>query len=300
MPMPMPGKRLRELFARKRALPILGVPNALHAMIVEAAGFEAGFVGAAGTVGNYTGFSNTSVASMTELVGIGGYIARSVSFPIVLDGDTGPGSLTALQRMVEDCIRAGIACVRFEDQPAGRKRQAAGKIEIVPREEAVVRLRAAIEVRDRLAPDFVIAAKTYARDATGGGLAEGIDRLNLYRDAGVDFLNFMSPHSLDEIGEVRRRVSGVLAIVGGPRLTLKQTDDLGISAAWFTGELDKVLQLASWEFLKAFRADDAAAWETVARDHAVGLAELETLGLLSERRLQELEERLMDRPPPKT
>lgn len=292
MSMLQPGKRLRDLFARKKVLPVFGVPNALHAMIMEAAGFEAGFIGGAGTTGNYTGFSNTSIASMTELVSIGGYIARSVSFPLILDGDTGPGSLTALQRMVEDCIRAGIACVRFEDQPAGRKRQQAGKIEITSREEALIRLRAAIEVRDRLAPDFVIAAKTYARNAARGGLDEGIARLASYHEAGVDFLNFMSPHSVDEIKEVRRRVPGPIAIVDGPRLTLKENAELGVSVAWYTGELDKVLRVASWEFLRAFRADDAAAWEGFTTAHGASVKEVDALGLLSERALSELEERL--------
>src|SRR5688572_12343417 len=166
MRLPNQGRELRDLFARKgKVLSVFGIPNALHAKVMDAAGIECGFVGGAGTTGNYTGFSNTSMASMTELVQIGGYIARSVSFPIILDGDTGPGSLTAIERLVEDCIRAGIACLRFEDQRPGMKHQGKGQIEVIPRELAVARYRVAAETRDRLDPDFVVAAKTYAAEA---------------------------------------------------------------------------------------------------------------------------------------
>ncbi len=58
MTLPRPGQRLRALFARKnQVLSIFGVPNALHAKIMQAAGIEALFVGGARAVGNYTGFS---------------------------------------------------------------------------------------------------------------------------------------------------------------------------------------------------------------------------------------------------
>ena len=45
MALPKPGQKLRELFARSdKVLSVFGIPNALHAMIMEKAGVEAGFV----------------------------------------------------------------------------------------------------------------------------------------------------------------------------------------------------------------------------------------------------------------
>jgi methylisocitrate lyase len=296
MPLPNQGRKLRDLFARKdTVLSVFGVPNALHAMVMEAAGVECGFVGGAGTAGNYTGFSNTSIATMTELVQIGGYIARSVSFPVILDGDTGPGSLTAIERLVEDCIRAGIACLRFEDQPAGMKHQGQGQIELISREDAVARYRVACAARDRLDPDFVIGAKTYARNAGGGGLQEGIDRLNLYRDAGCDTIHFQSPHSIDEVRKIRAEVPGVIAVIQAPPMTLQQHREIGVDIAWFTGELSTLLQVASWEYLNAFQKEGTAAWDRFLVDHAEALKEVRALDLLGAKRQDELEREFLRR-----
>jgi methylisocitrate lyase len=291
MALPQRGRQLRDLFARKRTVTsIFGVPNALHARIMEACGIEALFVGGAGTTGNYTGFSNTSMASMTELTMIGGYIARACGIPVLLDGDTGPGSLTALERMVEDCIRLGLAGVRFEDQPAGRKRQSKGDIDLISREEAVARYRVCCAVRDRLNPDFVIACKTYARNANGGGLQEGMDRLNLYRDAGVDSLHFQSAHNIDEVKEVRRQVKGNLAMIGAPVMSLEQHVELGIDIAWFTQDVDVALRAASWELCQAFKKKGVDGIAEYNKTHVEAIAAIAQMAPLSARREGELEQ----------
>ena len=63
-------------------------------------------------------------ATLNECVQIAGWIARSVRFPVILDGDTGHGGIIAVRRMIEDCIREGIAGVRIDDQPIEGKRGA--------------------------------------------------------------------------------------------------------------------------------------------------------------------------------
>lgn len=288
-----PGRKLRDLFARSGVvLSMCQAPNALHARIMESAGIEAFFVGGGKAVGNYTAYPNTSVATMSELVMIGGYFARAISAPVLLDGDAGPGSLSALEKMVEDCIRAGLAGVRFEDQPSGKKRRD-GRIDLISREEAVARFRVASQIRDRIDPSFVIAAKTYARDADGGGLAEGIDRLNLYREAGCDSVHFQGPHSMEEAKQVRSGVKGVLALVHGPRMSLEQHREMGIDIAWFTDEFDNAAQVACLEIAEAFRKHGTAGLLQFEKDHAESLEKLARLDPLSARREKELEQKYL-------
>lgn len=77
---PRASTRLRALLARDdRVLAVLGIPNAFHATIMEAAGCEAAFVGTGITGGNYTAFPDTGVLPATDCVQFGGYIARAVS-----------------------------------------------------------------------------------------------------------------------------------------------------------------------------------------------------------------------------
>src|SRR6266404_1402989 len=168
------SKHLRDLIRRRdRVLAVLHPPTAAHARIMEKAGCEALFVGTGGVVGAYTGLSDVGTATMTECVTIAGWIADSVSIPVIMDGDTGHGGIMAVRRMVRECIRAGVAGIRIDDQPieGKRKTQSAG-VEVVPRDQAIARYRAAVDMKNELDPNFVVMAQCYARDAAGGGLVD--------------------------------------------------------------------------------------------------------------------------------
>ncbi len=65
---------------------------------MEKAGCEALFVGTGGVVGAYTGLADVGTATMTECVTIAGWIADSVSIPVIMDGDTGHGGIMAVRR----------------------------------------------------------------------------------------------------------------------------------------------------------------------------------------------------------
>src|SRR5262249_56330124 len=114
--------RLRKLMNRTDpVLTVLHPPSATLARIMEKAGCEVGFVGTGGVVGAYTGLADVGTLSMPECVQIAGWIAQSVKFPVIMDGDTGHGGIMAVRRMVRECIRAGIAGVRVDDQPIEAK-----------------------------------------------------------------------------------------------------------------------------------------------------------------------------------
>ena len=263
---PRVSARLRALLARDdRVLAILGVPNAFHATIMEAAGCEAAFIGTGITGGNYTALPDSGLLSSTECLQFAGYIARAVSFPLIVDGDTGHGGPPAVRRLVHECIRAGLAGLRIDDQPIEGKRatQSAG-IEVVPREVAVERYQAAVRARDELDPDFVVMAQCYARDAVNGGMNELLERLGVYLTAGgVDWVQFESPHSVDEIKQARAAVAGTLSVMQGklPRpLTLPEHFALGLNVAWYTFLPDQVLKATSWEFLRELSRRGIEAW----------------------------------------
>jgi 2,3-dimethylmalate lyase len=254
-------------------LAVLGTPNAFHAQIMEAAGCEAAFVGTGITGGNYTALPDTGVLSATECVQFGGYIARAVSFPVILDGDTGHGGPPAVRRLVHESIRAGLAGIRIDDQPVEGKRstQTPG-VEVVSRDAAVERYRAAVGARDELDPDFVIMAQCYARDAVNGGMGELLERLNAYLTRGrVDWVQFESPHSVEEVRQARAAVSGTLSVMQGklPKpLTLSEHFALGLRIAWYTFLPDQVLKATSWEFLCDLKERDIDAWTDFQARHA--------------------------------
>ena len=102
-------------------------------------------------VGSYTGMEDVGTATLNECVQIAGWIARSVGFPVILDGDTGHGDIMAVRRMVEDCIREGIAGVRIDDQPIKEKRgTGTADVEVQLLDVVLTRYRAAVDRKREL------------------------------------------------------------------------------------------------------------------------------------------------------
>lgn len=261
-------KRLRELMASTdRVRPVFHPPSASHARIMQQAGCEVGFVGTGQVVGSYTGMADVGAINMMECVQVAGAIAQSVDFPIIMDGDTGHGGVMAVRRMVRECIRAGIAGVRIDDQPLeGKRRTQSAGLEVIPLEAALTRYRAAVEMRDELDPDFVVMSQCYARDAVNGGLEEAIKRLKAYHElAGVDWVQLESPHSVDEIRAARAAVKCTFSFMKGkmPRfLTLDEHRELGANLAWYPGFTHHVMWAALSDFMQDFQQRGLAAWES--------------------------------------
>jgi 2-methylisocitrate lyase-like PEP mutase family enzyme len=270
------ARKLRELLARKdRVLSVLHPPTAALARIMERAGCEAGFVGTSAVVGGITGLADVGTATLSECVQIGKWIAGSVSFPVILDGDTGHGGVMAVRRLVRECIEAGLAGVRIDDQPIeGKRRTQSAGVEVVPFEQAIARYRAAVDMKNELDPAFVIMAQCYARDAVNGGLSDCLKRLSAYQDkAGVDWVQFESPHSTDEIRQARAAVKGTLSFMKGrlPRyLSAEEHLALGVNVAWYPGFTHHVIWAALSDFMRDFQARGVAAWDDFQAAHAKG------------------------------
>jgi len=270
------SSRLRRLINRTdRVLCVLHPPSASLARIMEQAGCEVGFVGTGSVVGAYTGLGDVGVLTMLECIQVAEWIAQAVAFPIIMDGDTGHGGIMAVRRMVRECIRAGIAGVRIDDQPIeGKRRTQSAGVAVVSLEQALARYRAAVDMRNELDPNFVIMAQCYARGADNGTLEDTLRRLKAYKEeAGVDWVQLESPHSIEDIRAARSAVRGPFSFMKGklPRyLTLEEHEELGVHIAWFPGFTHHVIWAALWDFMNDFRSRGVAAWEdfqAVRRDH---------------------------------
>jgi 2-methylisocitrate lyase-like PEP mutase family enzyme len=259
--------RLKQLIRRQgQVLSVMHPPTAALARIMERSGCEAMFVGTSGVVGGITGMSDVGTATMTECVQIAGWIANSVATPVIIDGDTGHGGIMAVRRLVRESIKAGIAGIRIDDQPIeGKRRTQSAGLEVVSLEQAIVRYRAAVDMKNELDPDFVIMAQCYARDAANGGLDDTLARLTAYeREAGVDWVQLESPHSTEEIRRARQVVSGPLSFMRGKLgryLSLEEHLALGVTIAWLPSFTHNVIWAAMSDFMADFSRRGVAAWD---------------------------------------
>jgi isocitrate lyase len=181
------GKAFRALLRDEPYVFTGGIYSPLDAQIAEQAGMKAIYMSGY-SVAMLNGWPDMGFLTMTEMTRTASMIASAVDIPVVADADDGYGNALSTMRTVAEFIKTGVAGIHLEDQRFPKRcGHIAGKT-IVSREEALGKYRAAVDVRDRLAPDFVLIARTDAYGAVGGSLEEAIWRGRAYADAGVDLV----------------------------------------------------------------------------------------------------------------
>jgi len=257
--------QLRQLIHRQgKVMTVMHPPSVALGRVMEAAGTEAGFSGTSGVVGSYTGLADVGVATLSECLMVAGWIARAVNFPIIMDGDTGHGGIMAVRRMVRECIRAGVAGVRIDDQAIERKRgTGSGGIVLEDLDIVLGRYSAAVDMKNELDPDFVVMAQCYAGESEGAGLEDAIRRMTAYKDLGkVDWVQFSAPRSAEEIKRTRQAISGPFSVMQGHMptpLTNEELLELGVTIAWVPGITHRVTYVALYDFVKDFMERGAQA-----------------------------------------
>ena len=197
-------RRLRELIA-KRTVVLPGAFNALSAMQIERAGFEAMYVSGA-ALAAARGLPDIGLLSMTEVVSDSAMIANAVAIPALVDADTGFGPPLAVSRTVREVERAGLSGIQLEDQDMPKKCGHLPGKRLVSRAEMVGKIKAAVEAR--LDPDFFIVARTDARAVEG--IAAAVERAQAYVEAGADAI---FPEALESAEEFQL-FAGQLAKTG--------------------------------------------------------------------------------------
>lgn len=195
------GQRLRELLATSTiAMP--GAFNALTALQIERAGFGALYVSGA-AISAARGLPDTGVISLAEMAADAAVIANGVAIPALVDADTGYGPPSMVREAVREFERVGLAGMQLEDQDAAKKCGHLPGKRLIPIEDMVAKLNAAVQARSH--PDFLIAARTDARAVEG--MEGAIRRAKAYADAGADILFPEALLSAEEFGAFAREMT---------------------------------------------------------------------------------------------
>jgi methylisocitrate lyase len=205
--------------------------DALSALAIADAGFSALAVAGYGTAGSVLGLPDIGVLSSTEMITQYTHIAARVEIPIMVDIDTGFGDVNNVIHAVRAVEQCGAAALFIEDQTYPKRcGHMAGK-SVVPVEEYLPKLKAALWARQD--PDFVIMARTDA--AAVHGIDEAIRRANLYAAAGADMVFVEAVTTEEDMRRVNASVpvpSLANMIEGGrsPFLTARELQDVGYAA----------------------------------------------------------------------
>nr|XP_043635807.1 2,3-dimethylmalate lyase isoform X2 [Erigeron canadensis] len=218
-----PAKKLRQLLESPGVHQGPACFDALSAKLVERAGFQFCFA---------SGLPDTGLISYGEMVDQGQLITQAVSIPVIGDADNGYGNAMNVKRTVKGYIRAGFAGIVLEDQVSPK---ACGHTEgrrVLSREEAVMKIKAAVDARKESGSDIVIVSRTDSRQALS--IEEALWRSRAFAAAGADVLFIDALASKEEMKafcEISPSIPKLVNMLEGggktPILTPIELEDIG-------------------------------------------------------------------------
>ena len=251
--------KLRQMLNSGHMVVAPFVLNALHAKIAESVGFQAVYMTGAGTAAE-RGFPDVGLLTMTEMVANAKYIANAVDIPVICDADTGYGNPLNVQRTVREYESAGVAAIHLEDQVSPKKCGFFEGKQVIPVEEHVQKIKAALDARTD--PEFVVIARCDAYAVTGW--EDTINRCNSYMEAGADMVFVDGIKSEADIQNYAKDMAGLPRMYNGDLMNTKDMNALGYklmicgSTIWLIYQQVK----ESFEELKNNGAVDPARYGT--------------------------------------
>jgi methylisocitrate lyase len=191
------GARLRAALSEERPLQVVGTINAYVARMAQATGFRAIYLSGGGLAANSLGVPDLGISSLDDVLTDIRRITDASDLPLLVDADTGWGGAFNIARTVRSMIRAGAAGLHIEDQVSAKRCGHRPGKEIVPLDEMVDRVKAAVDARSD--GEFVIMARTDA--LASEGLAPAIERARACVDAGADMI---FPEAVQDLDQYRR------------------------------------------------------------------------------------------------
>src|ERR1700755_3165738 len=178
------GARLRNAVEAERPLQIIGAINAYHARMAERTGYKALYLSGGGVAAGSLGVPDLGISTLDDVLTDVRRITDATRLPLLVDVHTGFGGAFNIARTIRSLEKFGAAGCHIEDQvQAKRCGHRPGK-QIVPSEEMVDRIKAAVDARTDAS--FVIMARTDA--LASEGLNAALDRAAACVEAGADMV----------------------------------------------------------------------------------------------------------------
>jgi len=225
------AERFRELLERPEGIELPGCYDALSALVLERAGFDAVFMSGYGVAASLLGNPDIGLTSLVETASVTKNVSSAIHVPLVVDADNGYGNEDNVVRTVAELEHAGAAAMILEDQVFPKRcGHAAGK-QVIPLDQYMRKLQAALEARQTR---MVVVART---DATT--IEEGILRATKFHEAGADVLLIDGLPSLEVLERVGAEVPGhkVINLIHGgktPLISSRRLHELGFKIVLYS------------------------------------------------------------------
>ena len=264
--------KLRELLSEDRLLVSPFTFDAFTAKIAETVGFPIVYMSGFGTAMS-KGYPDVGLVSMSEMVENAHRIASTVSVPVIADADTGYGNAINVRRTIREYEQAGVAGVHMEDQVFPKKCGFFEGKQVIPMEEHVAKVRAALDARED--PDFLVIARCDALAVNGWD--DTIHRCRAYYEAGADMVFVDGVKSTDDLERYARDLADMPRLYNGDLASTQEVERLGFKVMIHRGSMFAVYKWVRtvMEQLKDTGMVDPSLYGT--REQVAGLLGLETI-----------------------
>ncbi len=239
-----------------------GCYDALSALMIERAGFEAAYVSGASIAYTRFGRPDIGLVSFSEVADTVAAISDRVGIPLIVDMDTGFGNALNVRRTVKLLARAGASALQLEDQVTPKRCGHLNDKQLVPTTEMVGKIKAFLDARPD--PNVLLVARTDAIAVEGFQAA--LDRASAYAEAGADVLFIEAPQSLNELTTIGARFRGKIPLLanmieGGktPLTNASALEALGYSIVIFPGGTVRALAHALGDYFASMKAHGTTA-----------------------------------------
>lgn len=254
------AQKLRRLLGGPEILVCPVIADPLSARLCQEAGFPLALLGGFGIAAIGFAMPDAGLIDFTEVVtAVHNTCAATPGYPIIADGDTGYGNAMNVRRTVAEFARAGAAVILIEDQIWPKKcGHYGGKREVIAREEARLKIRAAVEARNEAGADILILARTDARGAIG--FDEAMARCEDFVAAGADIIFAEALETETELKDFGCRFKHPKLANMMPKTPVRSRAELkamGFDIVTYNVLIHAAVQ-AMQSTLKALKADDMA------------------------------------------
>ena len=226
-------QKLRDVIKEKKFIPVPSCFDTLSAKLIEQANFDVTFMSGFAASASRIGSPDLGLMTFSEVLDQANNICNAIEIPMIVDGDTGYGNAMNVRRTLKECSKAGCAGILIEDQLAPKRCGHTPGKDVVGRDEAFDRIRAANDMRNE-GYDILIMARTDANHTHG--LTEAIERAQKFYELGADILFIEAPKNEKEMMTICKEVPGhkIANIVEGgitPNLSMRDLSDIGYKMA---------------------------------------------------------------------
>jgi 2-methylisocitrate lyase-like PEP mutase family enzyme len=257
-----PAQKLREVLIAPGLEVVPGCFDALSAKLIADAGFKVTFMSGFAVSAARLGLPDTGLISFAEMLdSLRSCVSGAARIPLIGDGDTGYGNALNVQRTVVEYARAGAAAVMIEDQVSPKKCGHTRGKQVIAREEARMKIRAAVDARHDA--DILILARTDARAVHG--FDEALDRCRDFETEGADIIFLEAPENELEMRrfcEAMRKPCMANMVPGGktPILPPRELQNIGYKLALYPVALMSTAIAAMQAALAALRPESKKAF----------------------------------------